>query len=134
MQNTDDSGKLVLRVALAILMLFHGVSKLMTGLDPIMGMLAKAGVPPTLAYLVLIGEIVAPVLILIGIWSRLAACTIAISMTIAVLLAHTGQFFTVSKTGGWALELQAFYFMTAIAVALLGAGRYSIAGSAGKWN
>jgi putative oxidoreductase len=39
-----------------------------------------------------------------------------------------------TKTGGWALELQGFFFFTAVAVALLGAGSYSIGGRSGKWN
>jgi putative oxidoreductase len=39
---------------------------------------------------------------------------------------HTGDVFNLSKTGGWALELQGLYFVTALAVALLGAGRYSL--------
>jgi putative oxidoreductase len=55
-------------------------------------------------------------------------------MVVAVLLVHTGQFFGLSQTGGWALELQGFYFASAIVVALLGAGRYSVGGLAGKWN
>ena len=55
-------------------------------------------------------------------------------MIVALLLVHTAQFFTMSQTGGWALELQGFYLATAIAVALLGAGRYSVGGLAGKWN
>ncbi len=134
MQNTAELGKLVLRTGLAVLLLFHGISKLMNGLDPIAGMLAKAGIPPALAYLALIGEVVAPALILIGLWTRLAACIVIINMTVAIFLVHTGQFFTLSPTGGWALELQAFYFITAIAVVLLGAGRYSVAGGSGKWN
>jgi putative oxidoreductase len=132
--NTDDLGKLVLRVALAALILFHGVAKLIGGVDPIIGMVAKAGMPPALGYLVFIGEVVAPVLILVGLWSRLAACIVAINMIVAVWLAHTTQFFTLAKSGGWALELQGLYFFTAIAVALLGAGRYSIGGRAGKLN
>ena len=59
---------------------------------------------------------------------------IAINMIVAVLLVHTAQFFTMTKSGGWALELQGFYFASAIAVALLGAGRYSVGGITGKWN
>ena len=37
-----------------------------------------------------------------------------------------------TPAGGWALELQGMYFFAAIALALLGAGRYSIGGRAGK--
>jgi putative oxidoreductase len=73
-------------------------------------------------------------LILFGVWTRLAALIVAGNMIVAVLLVHTKQFFTMSETGGWALELQGMYFFAAIALALLGAGRYSIGGRAGKWN
>lgn len=132
--STDDAGKLVLRAALAILLLFHGVSKLMGGVGFINGMLAKAGLPPALGYLVYIGEVVAPLLILFGIWTRAAALVIVINMIVALLLVHTAEFFTMSKTGGWALELQGFYLASAIAVALLGAGRHSLGGVTGKWN
>jgi putative oxidoreductase len=134
MQTNDDLGKLVLRATLAILILFHGVSKLITGVDPIMGMLTKAGLPAGLAFLVYVGEVIAPLMILFGIWARLGAVIVAINMIVAVSLAHGAQLFTMGKTGGWALELQGFYFFTALAVALLGAGRYSMGGIAGRWN
>ena len=134
MQSNDDFGKLVLRAALAILVLFHGVSKLVNGIDPIMGMVAKAGLPSAFAFLVYVGEVIAPLMILFGIWARLGAVIVAINMIVAVALAHGSQFFTMGKTGGWALELQGFYFFMAVAVALLGAGRYSMGGKSGKWN
>lgn len=134
MQTNDDLGKLVLRATLAILILFHGVTKLINGVDPIMGMLTKAGLPAGLAFLVYVGEVIAPLMILFGIWARLGAVIVAINMIVAVALAHGAQLFTMGKTGGWALELQGFYFFTALAVALLGAGRYSMGGIAGRWN
>ena len=76
--STDDTGKLVLRAALAILLLFHGISKLIGGVGFITGMLAKAGLPPAVGYLVYIGEVVAPVLILLGIWTRAAALVVVV--------------------------------------------------------
>jgi putative oxidoreductase len=129
-----DLGKLILRVILAILILFHGISKILHGIDPIIGMIVKTGLPPTVAYLVYFGEVLAPALVLIGLWTRPAAVVIAINMIVAVLLVHTSQFFTLAKSGGWALELQGMYLFCALAVALLGAGRFSIGGSDGKWN
>jgi len=130
----EDLGRLVLRVALAVLLLFHGVSKLIGGVGFITGMLAKMGLPEAIGYLVYVGEVIAPLLILFGVWTRLAALIAAGNMIVAVLLVHTKEFFTMSQTGGWALELQGMYFFAAIALALLGAGRYSIGGRAGKWN
>jgi putative oxidoreductase len=47
---------------------------------------------------------------------------------------HTGELFSIVETGGYALELQAMYLLSAIAIALLGAGRYSLAGARGRWN
>jgi putative oxidoreductase len=130
----DDRGKLVLRVLLAALILFHGVSKLIGGVGFITGMLTKAGLPSALGYGVYIGEVVAPLLILFGIFTRAAALVVIANMIVALLLVHTSQFFTLNETGGWALELQAMYLGTAVAVALLGAGRYSVGGLRGRFN
>ena len=132
--SSDDLGKLILRVALAALILFHGISKLMGGVDFIAGMVTKVGLPPAFAYLVYVGEVVAPLMILLGVWTRIAASVIAVNMIVAVLLVHTGEFFTLSKTGGWTMELQAMFFVAAIVIALQGAGRYSVGGANGRWN
>jgi putative oxidoreductase len=130
----DDQGKLVLRVLLAVLILFHGVSKLIGGVGMIGGMLAKAGLPAGLGYLVYIGEVLAPLLILVGLFTRAAALVIVVNMIVALLLVHTKQFFTLNQTGGWALELQGMYLGSAVAIALLGAGRYSLGGIGGRFN
>jgi putative oxidoreductase len=133
-RNTDDAGKLVLRALLAAMLLFHGISKMNHGIGFVADMLAKAGLPAVFGYGVYIGEVIAPLFILAGLFTRPAALVIAINMIVAVLLAHTSQFFTINETGGWALELQGMYFFTALAIALLGAGRYSIGGSNGRFN
>ena len=133
-QRREDAGKLLLRVSLGLLILFHGVGKLLGGVDGIAGMLSAHGLPPEAAYLVLIGEVLAPVLLIAGLWTRLAAIIVAINMVVAVLLVHTAEFFTMSPHGGWALELQGLYFLTAVSVALLGAGWLSVGGARGRWN
>lgn len=132
--NTLDAGKLVLRAVLAAMLLFHGISKMHNGIGFVADMVAKAGLPAVFGYGVYIGEVVAPLFILFGVLTRAAALIVAVNMVVAVLLVHTSQFFTINDTGGWALELQGMYFFTAIAIALLGAGRYSIGGNAGKFN
>lgn len=131
---SDDLGKLILRVALALMILLHGIAKIIGGVGFISGMVAKMGLPPAFGYLVYVGEVIAPLLMLFGIWTRLAALVVAINMAVAVLLVHTAEFFTLGKTGGWALELQGMFFFTAVALVLLGAGRYSVGGVSGRWN
>ncbi len=59
----DDAGKLLLRLAVGGLMLFHGIHKLIDGVDGISGMLAAQGLPGFIAYGVLVGEVVAPLLV-----------------------------------------------------------------------
>jgi putative oxidoreductase len=128
----QDAAKLLLRVALGALILLHGVAKLSSGPGFVLDLVSKAGLPSILAYGVYVGEVIAPLLLIAGLWTRAAASVVAINMVVAVLLVHTGEFFTLSKTGGWALELQGLYFVAAVVVALLGAGRYSVGGAAGR--
>lgn len=134
LRNTDDIAKLVLRVALAAMLLFHGVSKIHGGIGFVADMVAKAGLPAVFGYGVYIGEVIAPLFLLAGLFTRGAALIVAVNMLVAVLLVHTGQFFSLNDTGGWALELQAMYFFTAVVIALLGAGRYSVGGVEGRFN
>ena len=130
----EDAGKLLLRLALGFMLLLHGIAKLTGGIAGISRMLEGAGMPPALGYAVYLGEVAAPVLLVVGVWTRAAALVVAVNMGVAVLLAHVPQLFTLARTGGWALELQGFYFFTALALVLTGAGRYSLAGTHGRWN
>lgn len=131
---TEDVARLLLRLVLGVLLLMHGIDKLSTGPGMVLGIVSKAGLPSAIGYLVYIGEVAAPLMLIIGVWSRAAAIVIAVNMIVAVLLVHTGQLLSLAKTGGYALELQAMYLLVAIAIALLGAGRYSIGGASGRWN
>jgi putative oxidoreductase len=130
----SDAGKLLLRVTLGALMLFHGIAKVIGGPAGIVALVEKAGLPGPFGYLVYVGEVLAPLLLIVGLWTRAAAAVIAINMVVAVYLVHMHELFTLSNTGGWALELQGFYFLTALAVMLLGAGRFSAGGTSGRLN
>lgn len=131
---SDDFGKLILRFALGLLILLHGVAKVTGGIDSIGAMLMQHGVPASLSYLVYVGEVLAPILLIVGAWTRLAALVVAANMVVAVLLAHRGELRALGSTGGWALELQAMYLFGGLAIAFLGAGRFSLGGARGRWN
>jgi len=88
----------------------------------ITGLVTKAGLPASLGYLVYVGEVVAPLILLFGLWARVGASIIAINMTDAIVLVHTGDFMKLNQTGGWELELQAMFLATAMAAALFGPG------------
>jgi putative oxidoreductase len=131
---SEDTGKLILRVSLGVMMLLHGIAKITGGADGIIGMVEKTGLPGVFGYLVYVGEVAAPLLLIIGLWTRLAALVVAINMGVAIALVHMGELFTLTKQGGWALELQGMFLFAAIAVALLGAGRFSVGGARGRFN
>ena len=128
-QNTQsDLGKLLLRIALGVLVLLHGVAKLKGGVGPIEGMVAAHGWPSYIAYGALVGEVLGPLLLLSGFYARVGAALIAINMLFAFALVHTGQLAQFTDQGGWALELQGMYLATALALMLLGPGRFSANG------
>ena len=122
----DDAGKLLLRVMLGALILLHGIAKVRGGIDPIIDVVANIGLPPVVAYCVYLGEVVAPLLLIAGLWTRLAAGVIAINMVAAIVLMHSTDLGALLPTGGWAIELQALYLAMALAIVLLGAGRLAL--------
>lgn len=133
MFSNDDLGKLLLRFAVGGLMLFHGIHKLIDGVGGIGGMLAAKGLPEFIAYGVLVGEVVAPVLIIVGVLTRPAALTLAFTMVVAWLMVGLGKTWALDKTGAWAIESLVYFFIAALAIAFFGAGRYSLARE-GAWR
>jgi len=134
MNHFDDIGKLILRLSVGILLLMHGLFKLIHGIAGISALIQANGWPAWIAYGVYIGEIIAPALLILGLLTRASALVIVLNMLLAVYLAHSHQLFQLTKSGGWLLELQGLYLFGALAIALLGAGRFSIGGIRGRMN
>jgi len=129
----EDLGKLVLRLTVGVLMLFHGMHKVLDGISGIKQMVVAHGLPDLLANGVYLGEVVGPILVILGLYARIGGALIAINMIVAVALAGMGSLLALDPHfGGYALELEAFYLFGGVAVMLLGAGRFAIAG--GRWN
>jgi putative oxidoreductase len=124
---SDDAGKLVLRLTLGILILLHGIAKVMhpESLNGISGMLAAKGLPGAIAYGVYIGEVLAPLMIILGVFTRVAGLLVVGNMLFAIGLVHTADLFAIGKQGGWALELQGFYLFCGLALFFLGSGKYA---------
>ena len=122
----ESIGKLILRLALGGAILLHGIAKLSGGVSGISGMLAGVGLPAFFAYGAYVGEVIAPLLLILGWYSRIGAALIAINMLFAIGLAHQSELFAFGDHGGWALELQGMFLFTAIALALIGPGRFGV--------
>ena len=74
-----NTGKLIVRLSVGCLMLFHGVAKIMHpgSLDFISGMLASNNLPGVLAYGVYIGEVIAPLMVIVGYQARIGGLLMA---------------------------------------------------------
>jgi putative oxidoreductase len=131
----DDWGKLLLRLTVAGLLLFHGIFKVRNGIAWMAGPLSAFGLPMFVAYGVFVGEIVAPIFAIIGKYTRLAGLVIAFDLLMAIVLVLRERMFTVNpQGGGLAPELELLFLAGGLAIALLGSGRYALSGGRGRWD
>lgn len=122
----SDLGKLLLRVSIGGLMVFHGISKLYHGHDFIKGMLTSKNLPEYLWLGVPLGEVFAPICMLLGVFTRISSLLVAFTMLMTFYLVHGMEGFSLSQTGGLKVELNLFYLLTSLALFFLGSGKYSV--------
>ena len=117
----NDVGLAILRIVPSAIMLFvHGLPKLQNLLDGNFEFPNPLGVGSTPSlFLTVIGEFIAPILIIIGFKTRLAAIPAAITMFVAAFVVHGADPFGKK-------ELALLYMLFFILVALLGPGKYSL--------
>ena len=118
------------RLGVGLVFLVHGVGKLLNigptamGISGFTGFLTSLGVPaPSVAaVIVALVETAGGLLILLGLWTRVAALLLAVNMLVAILLVHIGKGFSVAA-GGYEFAL----------VLLLSCVALMLGGSGGKW-
>lgn len=126
-----DAGLLVLRLSVGGLMLFHGAYKLIhssifAGVDSFIGgLLASHGLPALLSYGVPVGEVVAPVLLILGVCTRISSALIAFTMAMSLFLVFGADTFSLSMTGGLSTEVNFLYLLGAVVLFLTGPGKLS---------
>ncbi len=131
---SNDTGILILRIAVSIVIFFHGSYKLTHGISWIEGPLSKFGIPFFIAYGVFIAELIAPIILALGFRTRLAALVIAFDMFMAVFLVLRNQLFAVKGMGGgWGIELEALIFFGGITLFFTGGGKFSVS-TKSKWD
>ncbi len=128
LERNTDLGLFILRIAIGILMLLHGIAKL-KGVTFIEGLLIAKGLPAFIAYGVYITEIIAPLLLLIGFRTRLAAMVYLLGVITAILLVHAADIFALNQHGGWGIELLGLYLFGALTLIFTGGGKYALSGS-----
>ena len=125
---SEDGAKLILRLAVGGTVLLHGWFKVVNPetVGFIASLFAAWHLPAFLAYLVYIGEVVAPAMLILGWQTKIASMLVAVTMIVAVVLVHLSDIFALNDVGGWGIELQALMLFGAVAIYGLGAGRYSL--------
>ncbi|HZF34805.1 MAG TPA: DoxX family protein [Candidatus Angelobacter sp.] len=123
---TAAYGALILRVALGALLLVHFALKYFVftpaGTAQFFG---SIGLPPALAYVTMLVELVAGAALVLGIWTRLAALVAVPVLLGAIVFVHLGNgFFFSAPNGGW--EYPAFWAVALIVQALVGDGAYAL--------
>ena len=119
-----DVALLVLRVALAGVLLYHGLPKLMN-FGATVGAFQSMHIPaPSLtAGFALISEVIGGILILLGVAVDLAGILVIIDMLGAIALVHWANGFDFTKVG-W--EHPFTVLAMALALALAGPGRHTV--------
>jgi putative oxidoreductase len=126
---STDLGLLILRVALAIILLYHGVPKLMNFGGTAAGFQGMNVPAPSLSVaFAIIAEVVGGLLILLGIAVDIAGVLVMIDMLGAIVFVHLHNGFDFGK-GGW--EHPFTILSIALSLVLTGPGRYSVGNRAG---
>lgn len=127
----DNLALLLLRLAVGGMMLLHGIHKLVGGHGFIEGKLIEAGLPGFLWLGVPVGEVLAPILMIIGYKTRISSLVVAITMAMSIYLVFMSKIFTLNENGGWIIELNVLYLVGALAIFLQGPGNYAISNKQG---
>lgn len=115
-----QTGLLVLRVGLSGLMLTHGIPKLLKMLEGNFDFPNPLGIGEGLTFiLAVVAEVLCPILIILGLKTRLATIPIIITMGVAAFIVHAAD-----PIG--TMEKALLYLVGFIAIALMGGGKYTI--------
>lgn len=114
----QNTGLLFLRIAIAAVFIFAGISKL-SNMSMVIGFFGSLGLPAFIAWLVALVETIGGIAILLGVWTRISALALAIIMVGAYFTAHIGQGFA-------AAQMVFVLFLVCLAIVATGPGKYAI--------
>jgi len=115
----------MIRITVGGILLVHGWGKIQNGITGLAGYLSKVGLVPPIpfAYVVYINETVGAACIVLGLFTRFFAASIAIELAVALWIVHYAKGFGASA-GGY--EYVLMWGIIMFAIALRGGGPYSL--------
>jgi putative oxidoreductase len=126
--NRVDLALLIVRVAAGLMILPHGYYKLWGGVSGLAQGLAAGGLPAAglLAWCATLAELVGGALMVIGLATRPASAVVSFTMVVAWAMVHLKDIPKIGAQGGAAFEYPFLLSMAALAIAISGAGRFSL--------
>ncbi|MDH2927428.1 DoxX family protein [Lonepinella koalarum] len=124
--NKPDLAKFILRVSFAFMFLLHGIHKVTGGIDFITDRFIELGLPAFFANAVYVCEIVVPIFIMFGVFTRINAFIGVISCIIIILVRYIPLIFALAPTGAWAIEGVTTYLFAFWSIMHLGSGKYAL--------
>ena len=105
----------------------HGFAKILHGIDGVKGILAKAGLSEIMAYGSYVGEVIAPIMIILGIFSRIGALLV-IGTSLTIMYAYHGlrNLLELTNVGGFKAEILYLYIALSLCIIFNGSGKYAI--------
>lgn len=120
-----DIGALILRVTIGGLLFLHGLHKITAGIENQTNLLEAHGIPGQLMGFIYLSEVLAPVLIVLGVFTRLSALSILMTM-VTILFVIPAPLLGLNEHGASNIELQLFYLLTPLVLFFTGPGRYRV--------
>jgi len=119
-------GAFLLRVALGVMFLAHGLLKVLVFTIPgTVNFFHGLGVPAVFAYLTLLGEVGGGILLILGIGVRWVSLALIPVLAGALFLVHAGNGWVFTNAGGgW--EYPAFLIVASLAQSFLGDGAFAL--------
>ena len=135
-----------LSFSLGSLLLFHGVDKLINGMglmenifmayfpfsnytapckscfsmgmDFMGGVLLSSSVPyrEYIPYVVYTSEVIAPLFLIFGRYVKTASAVVGVYMLIIIYVFHQDELFSITKDGGWSIEVPILYLVMSVAL------------------
>jgi putative oxidoreductase len=135
-----DLGLFILRVALGVIFIWHGLTKVWgekaPGINALADMLGNLGVPAPrpMAFALLASEIGGGMLLILGFLAQLGAGAIAVTMLVAIIKVHLHDSFLFSPEKQadntllwrWGLELNVAYLAMALCILFTGPGHIGL--------
>lgn len=122
---SPSNGIFILRLSLGVILLAHGLLKLLVFTIPgTVAYFGSLGMPAIVAYLVIFGEIVGGAALIMGVYARMTAL-LSLPILVGATWAHinNGWLFS-NQGGGW--EFPVLLIVVALTIISEGPGRYAV--------